>query len=154
MKEIPHKQIVATWQKSSHAGARCVDCHSRHGVIGYWSESAFVGQLTLDALSGGWRQHIPVRAQVFDEACLKCHTERAFSTRQNRWLAGTADPIRFEGRTFTHRALIKRGHKCTQCHSTVVEGHAIPPGSRTYPHLPPGWPDSAPTAPEPSSSPK
>lgn len=131
-----HPNIVKAWQRSTHAAVRCVDCHSRHGSLGFWSENLYAAQVTWTALNGRWRELVPFRTQVFDTGCLKCHMRRVYGTRTGRWIAGASDPVRHADRLFTHRDIYLRGYKCTRCHSTVVEGDLIPPGSRTYPHLP------------------
>lgn len=135
-----HPNIVAAWRRSTHAETRCADCHSRQGSLGFWSENLYAAHITLTAINGHWRELVPFRTQVSDSACLKCHMQKIYSQRSRRWLAGMEEPVRFQGRVFTHRNAYNRGYKCTACHSTVVEGDLVPPGSRTYPHLPPDVP--------------
>lgn len=135
-----HPNIVRAWRASTHADARCADCHSREGSLGFWSENLYAAHITAVAVNGRYRDLVPFRTQVSDTACLKCHRQAVYGRRSGRWIAGLSDPLTWRGRPFTHRQLFLAGYKCTQCHSTVVEGDLVPPGSRTYPHLPAGWP--------------
>lgn len=135
-----HPAIVAAWRRSTHAEVRCADCHSREGSLGFWSENLYAAHITLTALNGRYRDLVPFRTQVADGGCLKCHRRAVYGRRAGRWIAGLADRLVWRGRPFTHEELFRQGYKCTQCHSTVVEGDLVPPGSRTYPHLPPPGP--------------
>lgn len=132
-----HPRIVERWKASAHAGARCVDCHSRWGVLGFWSENLYAAEIAAMAVTGRWRAMMPLRTQVFDAGCLKCYEGRIWGPRARRAVAGLDNRLSWQGRTFTHRQLVRAGYKCTACHSTVVEGYLVPSGSRTYPHLPP-----------------
>lgn len=142
-----HPNIVKRWRASTHAEVRCADCHSRHGSLGFWSENLYAAQITWTAINGRYRELIPFRTQVFDVGCLKCHMRSLYGRRSRRWIAGMPDRLTWGGKTFTHRQLYLQGYKCTFCHSTVVEGDLVPPGSRTYPHLPEGWPAPPPGPP-------
>ncbi len=139
-----HPNIVQRWRESSHAEVRCVDCHSRAGSLGFWAENLYAAHITATAVNGTYRKLIPFRTQVSDTGCLKCHEQSVYGRRSGRWIAGLADTLTWEGKAFTHRQLYQHGYKCTFCHSTVVEGDLVPPGSRTSPHLPEGWPDPPP----------
>ncbi len=142
-----HPAIVAAWKNSTHADVRCADCHSREGSLGFWAENLYAAHITLTALNGRYRELIPFRTQVSDGGCLKCHRQAVYGRRSGRWVAGMPDRLTWQGRPFTHRELFLQGYKCTHCHSTVVEGDLVPPGSRTYPHLPPLPPGQPPAAP-------
>lgn len=135
-----HPNLVQRWRASTHAETRCIDCHSREGTLGFWSENLYAFHITLTAFNGHWRKRIPLRTQVNDTACLRCHFQPVDGPRTGRRIAGLNDRLVFQGKTFTHGELYSQGYKCTMCHSTVVEGDLVPPGSRTYPHLPPDWP--------------
>lgn len=139
-----HPRIVQRWQASTHAETRCVDCHSRWGVLGFWSENLYAAQIGAMAVTGRWRAMMPLRTQVSDAGCLKCHEGRVAGPRTGRVIAGLDDRLAWQGTTFTHRQLFAAGYKCTYCHSTLVEGDLVPPGSRTYPHLPPEFARAAP----------
>lgn len=118
------KGEVREWKRSTHAKVACVKCHFRPGPIGYVSGNLLAAMMTFQTLLGKRDENQPITALVHDSSCLRCHRDEMRKS------------LSFQGKSFTHQALIRDGYKCTQCHSTTGMGKAVPKGSAVEPWLP------------------
>ncbi|MHB1340756.1 MAG: hypothetical protein ACYC77_01925 [Coriobacteriia bacterium] len=101
-----HSMVASagTWEDSTHAKIRCVDCHES-SVIDAAAKRArhAVAQV---AMSGA----LDVRALVEAESCLRCHS----------WVLDD-EAIERHGLKVVHSHFVERGIDCARCHTAV--GH-------------------------------
>ncbi len=63
------------WRVSTHKEVVCVDCHTEPGVLGLVKIEASMLKNTAGHLTGTYQ--LPIRADVRDDSCLRCHTRES-----------------------------------------------------------------------------
>ena len=64
----PHYQ---QWAASTHKGVVCIDCHTEPGIVGLVKIEASMVKNTAGHITGTYE--LPIRADVRDDSCLRCH---------------------------------------------------------------------------------
>lgn len=118
------REEVRGWRQGTHVRVSCIKCHFRPGVLGYMGGVLFGAQFLWEALTEPTPTHVSHGVTVANESCLRCHEK------------DMGKAMDFEGKIFDHRGLLERRYQCTQCHSDVGMGHALPPHRVTKPFLP------------------
>jgi hypothetical protein len=107
-----HGKEYASWQTSTHKDFTCNFCHRRPDVASFAGQRVDVMRMVL-YLPVSWFSHYPTTAQVSNVVCRSCHTDDKKTTENN-------------GIRMNHKAVIKSNYACTECHSTLVHGKAVP----------------------------
>jgi nitrate/TMAO reductase-like tetraheme cytochrome c subunit len=120
--------------------ARCIDCHSGHGVSGRITAELLGAGNALKWYTGTAVQPAPLTKPIADENCLKCHqdvTARGFAPKEDITISG----VRFrreageEGGTgHWHQLLARwqskdtRAATCVSCHGGHQSGQSAQAG--------------------------
>jgi nitrate/TMAO reductase-like tetraheme cytochrome c subunit len=106
-----HQQLDASVHKEVH----CLACHQEPGILGFITEkiSRPNDSISFIEKSVTKRPRSPVRANVTNSSCNKCHTvdKRSLISHTIR---------------VSHREILEAGYKCTDCHNTVAHNKAVP----------------------------
>lgn len=113
------KADYQSWTESSHKEVGCLTCHSKPGITSFLTESIKRLNYLAYYVKGSYRR--PLKAEVSNEACLRCHEE----TRQGTLVSRT---IRI-----SHQEIISGGYFCTDCHNTVAHGQTV--AQQRYPTM-------------------
>lgn len=105
------KADYQSWTESSHKEVGCLTCHSKPGITSFLTESIKRLNYLAYYVKGPYRR--PLKAEVSNEACLRCHEE----TRQGILVSRT---IRV-----SHKEILTAGYLCTDCHNTVAHGKTV-----------------------------
>ncbi len=109
---ICHGKEYIAWQKSDHGKFNCNACHRRPDLASFAAQRIDVFRMVaLYPITLVSRQ--PVTARVSNVACRSCHTDDTKTT--------TDKNIRMN-----HKAVDKGNYQCTDCHSTIAHGKAVP----------------------------
>ncbi|HZD59112.1 MAG TPA: hypothetical protein VE439_01500 [Anaerolineae bacterium] len=109
---ICHSKEHASWQASDHWRFNCNLCHRRSDITSFLGQRIDIFRMVLlSPLSLLGERATPSR--VPSVVCRSCHTDDKTTTVSN-------------GLRMNHKAIVKRSYECTECHSTVVHGKAVP----------------------------
>lgn len=105
------------WQKSSHKGINCANCHSEPGIVGFSIHRLRELNNAARFLFGLYQK--PISSVVKNSSCLACHKEIKKGVL-------VKDEIRVD-----HKHFLEKGSWCTDCHNTVAHLEAVP--KKNYP---------------------
>jgi len=107
-----HGHEYNAWQKSKHSKLNCNFCHRRPDTISFIGQRLDVVRMVVLSPSVLLNRQ-PVVAKVPSVACRSCH-------------ADTNKTVVNKNIRINHTAIVKANYACTECHSTVVHGKAVP----------------------------
>lgn len=92
-----------SWKKSKHSSVACYKCHQSPGVSGF-SVYMIRGLSNVTSyFNKSWQE--PVKTNVSNSACLKCHKKIESETVNTR------------GLLVSHKEFLSKGQRCTECHA-------------------------------------
>lgn len=103
------KQNYLSWQKSTHAQARCLQCHQSKGFLSSLFTTAKIGRYFFVTFLKIQPQALS--AQVSSENCLECHPAITEKLRETG------------GIRISHREFNQAGYPCTKCHGQVAHSN-------------------------------